>query len=651
MSVPARRVLSFILALILLLAASSCKTPVTPDTPAINPPPGKPLPVIGTAENLQRLVRRISYPGYGFPMLRVGAALTAEDARASLQKATNGLGGTPDHSTTNVQVEGVDEGDLVKTDGEYIYFVNEQRIAVVKAYPPDKMSLVTVERFDGEQLWPHEIYIDGNLLVVVGWAHREFTIMDGPAVGGRTTIYPPPRVTDQTVKVKVYDMTDRSSLTLLREVEVAGYYIASRKIGSAFYLVANKYLDMHILENWPGSAAPAYRDTAGKDSFVTVGYDEIRYFPGFNQPNYLMVAGFDLADPGRPAEVHTYLGAGENIYASLDNLYVAVTRYEQAEERSEYTVRTGLYRFALAGGRVSFSAEGEVPGTVLNQFSMDEYGGYLRVAVTTGFAWWRGDDTSENHLYILDGSLNTVGKVEGLAPGERIYSARFLGEKGYVVTFRTVDPLFALDLSNPRNPRVLGELKIPGYSTYLHPYDENHLLGFGMDAEEVPIKDETGRVIDTVALNLGMKISLFDVSDMTNPVEKFVISIGGRGTHSDLLYNHRALLFSRERELLAFPVSVAADPGPADPRDPWRWGRFEFQGVYVYRVNAAQGFTLMGKVTHLPAGFDPEKHWAGSGGYVQRALYIGDVLYTLSPEAVQAHSLPGLSLLAAIPLK
>ena len=308
-----------------------------------------------------------------------------------------------------------------------------------------------------------------------------------------------------------------------------------------------------------------------------------------------------------------------------------------------------LYKFALDNGKIAYSARGRVPGTILNQFSLDEFRGHLRLATTTA-PRDIGASVSKNNVYVLDTGLQITGRVEDLAPGEKIYAARFLGEKGYLVTFRTVDPLFVLDLQDPQKPRLLGALKIPGYSDYLHPYDENHLLGFGKDTLEIPLKDHQGRITGSNVIELGLKLSLFDVSDVQNPVEKFKTTIGGPGTHSELLQNHKALLWSKEKNLLAFPITVMEAKSSSTSQGFRCYGEFTFQGAYIYNLDLQKGFQLRGKITHLNEEdyLKAGQHWYDSDKNIERILYSQDTLYTLSPGRIKANTLADLKEIGAL---
>jgi uncharacterized secreted protein with C-terminal beta-propeller domain len=444
---------------------------------------------------------------------------------------------------------------------------------------------------------------------------------------------------------------------LVRELEMEGNYLSSRKIGSNLYLTANKYIDVYpILERDEEAPAPVYRDSAHGNGYQAIPYSDIRYFPEAVQPDYLLVGGINLDKPQQKLMVNAYLGAGENIYASSENLYVAVTSQKALTFRekvgmmiapslpSSVPADTEIYRFAMKDGAVTYTGRGSVPGKILNQFSMDEYKGHVRIATTSGDMWRTDEHTSKNNVYILNDRLAITGKLEGIAPGERIYSARFLGDRAYLVTFRKVDPLFVLDLKQPTAPRILGALKIPGYSDYLHPYDENHIIGFGKDT--IAEKD--------TAYYQGMKVALFDVTNVAKPVEMFKTIIGDRGTDSELLRNHKALLFSKEKQLLSFPVTIMQHhQSPTGPKAGWEYGTFAFQGALVYRLDLQTGFTLRGRITHLS---EEDKKQAGNGWYesdknVERILYIGDTLYTVSKGYVQAHRLTTLRMVRSMPLK
>jgi uncharacterized secreted protein with C-terminal beta-propeller domain len=260
---------------------------------------------------------------------------------------------------------------------------------------------------------------------------------------------------------------------------------------------------------------------------------------------------------------------------------------------------------------------------------MDEHNGFFRIATTGNDK----DYQQTNNLFILDETLSPAGSITGIAPEERIYSVRFMGKKGYMVTFKQVDPLFSFDLSDPYKPVLTGALKIPGYSDYLHPYDENHLIGFGKDTVEY----------NGAALYQGMKLSMFDITDPEDPIEMFTEIIGGRGTESELLHNHRALLFDRAKDLLAFPVTVFA-PLKDKNATPFDYGTFSSQGAYVYGVDLKTGFKLRGEITHLSKeDILKSGNWGGDDSkYVKRMVYIGDTLYTVSDRMIRANSLKDL---------
>lgn len=614
------------------------------------------LPAVGTFEKLKALLEDLNsdknYSRGGAvrkPVLTADAMTTQAVPEAAEAKVSNDGAGA-DYSSTNVQVQGVDEADVVKTDGQYIYQVNKNRIIISRAYPAENMEIVSKINFPDSSFTPAEIYIDSKYMVVIGSNYNNIPVEYSEKKVRVGEYYP--GTERGTVKAIVYDISDRANLVKMREFEIEGNYVSSRKIGASLYMVSNKYAG-RVTDAEAPQQLPGYRDTAIKDDFISIDYPEIRYFPHMLESNYLIIGGINLDNINEAAKVNTFLGAGQNIYASQQNLYVTVSNYKYNVEelrRADATGNSGsapvsgfrgrtvsqstiVYKFSLDNSKVTYINKGEVPGTVLNQFSMDENNSYFRIATTTGEVW---NDTSKNNVYVLDELLNTVGKLEDIAPGEKIYSTRFMGDRLYMVTFKKVDPLFVIDLKDPHTPGILGALKIPGYSDYLHPYDENHIIGFGKDTAEV----------GNGAYYQGMKIALFDVTDVSKPKELFKENIGDRGTDSELLRNHKALLFSKDKNLLAFPVTVMErkDKDNTDKNSVFEYGQFTFQGAYVYNLDLTKGFTLKGKVTHLSEldYLKSGEYGYDSDSYIQRILYIGDTLYTLSNGAVKANNIPDL---------
>ncbi len=625
------------------------------------------LPVVATQEKLRSLLEDITSNKFdervSFPATMEMAKGADTDSGSSQSPsapaaADYGAAGKADYSQTNTQVQGVDEADVVKTDGEYIYQVNNQRIIVAKAYPADQMKVISIVKFSDPKFNPTEIYLYNNKMVVIGNSYVDSPGQpyQGNESAGKRVMpgyYPYSRMTTKAI---LFDISDKSAVKQTREVEVEGSYASSRRIGASLYMVANQYVNAYMLKEGSQMVTPTYRDTAVKNEAIPVGYEDIRYFPGVVESNYMILAGIDLDKDEQPANIQTYLGSGRNIYVSEQHLYVASSGHVNAGVRPmigiaadvmpAYEFNTVLYKFSLNQGKATYIAKGEVPGNILNQFSMDENKGYFRIATTNDNVKINDTYTSTNNLFVLDDMLNITGKVENIAPGERIYSARFMGDRAYMVTFKTVDPLFVIDLKNPAKPAILGALKIPGYSNYLHPYDENHIIGFGKDTVELSRKDSQGREMGTMAYYLGMKIALFDVTDVSNPVEKFVEKIGDRGTDSLLLQNHRALLFDKSKNLLAFPVNVSEvkNKNLTDSYGFPQYGEPVFQGAYVYNIDLNKGFTLKGKITHLP-----QEEYLKSGNTmfygdksIERLLYIGETLYTLSKGMIKANDLTSL---------
>ncbi len=631
------------------------------------------LPRVGSYEHLKSLVSEMSSSNnreYAtVDMMDTTAEMEKAESAPAADGASESSAVASEYSSTNVQVQGVDEADVVKTDGTYMYQVINQKIVITRAYPADQMSIVSTLPFANSEFAPMELYVEDDQLIVIGSSspnqlNKTYEIDEIPMTEEkRMMIYPSEPMISMT-KAIIYDISDITAPKQVREVEIEGNYLSSRKIGSSLYLVSNKYMDYYYIMNEQGEVpAPMFKDSVTSDKMVPISYDDIRYFPDSIEPNYMLVGGVNLEDNSQAMDVKAYLGSGQNIYASTEHLYVAVTQYEDIPVSEQpapevkpapdgatvdlimpsympQSTKTAVFKFALSAGSVIYMAEGDVPGTILNQFSMDEHKGNFRIATTSGEMWRIDEFTSKNNLYVLNESLDTIGKIENIAPGERIYSVRFMGDRAYMVTFKSVDPLFVIDVADPTHPSILGALKIPGYSDYLHPYDENHIIGFGKDTTEQSNKDENGDVVNTTAYYLGMKVAMFDVTDVANPKELHTLKIGDRGTNSELLYNHKALLFAKAKNLMAFPVELYEVSATAEST-PLDYGQFTYQGAFVYNIDIANGFTLKGKITHIS---DDELSKAGQYWYdgdknVRRILYLDDTLYTLSNSMIKAHSI------------
>lgn len=601
------------------------------------------LPKIGSMAKLINLLENSSLS------MPIRTLYADGQAKTALPETKNE--GTSDYSATNIQVAGVDEADIVKTDGKYIYYVNTEEIDIVKAVPANDMSLVSRIKFDDPNFAPGEIYLGKDYLVVLGTSSCLPPDQIIPAPYARVQICPP-YFNTVTTKAIVYNIKNPYHPQKTREVEIKGYLLSSRRIENSVYLVANHHF--YWYQGIKEVELPAYRDTNDKNSkdFKEVPCEKIRYFPDNISTSYLVVAGFNLDDTSNTAEVNAYLGYSENIYASPSNLYIVLSKepvyriMKDSSQPAEEESKTLIYKFALQNGRAVYTGKGEVKGRILNQFSMDEYKETFRIATTSGDIWKENEYTSKNNIYILDKDLKLIGKLEGIAPREKIYSARFMGERAYMVTFRNVDPFFVIDLKNPQKPKILGQLKIPGYSDYLHPYDQNHIIGFGKDTVE--IKGQ--------AFYQGMKIAIFDVSDVNNPVEKSKVIIGDRGTESELLHNHKALLFSKEKNILAFPVTVMKIK-PEQKQNPDQeippYGSFSFQGAYIYTIDLKTGLKLKGTITHLEKEdyLKAGDSWYESHKNIQRIMYIGNYLYTISPAIIKSHNMNTLQNIQTLKIK
>lgn len=605
------------------------------------------LKKVGSFENFKKIIdeaiKRNPYVagmGYDSRFYSVEEGTGAKNPDLYLQQEQETSERAADnYSQTNVQVQGVDEADLVKTDGKYIYLLRplvdrrSKEILIVKSYPPKEMKIVKRIAFPNN-LNPVEFYVDNKYLVVIceDNASIKRPMKQKRDIDRNTLIKIPPVLeilNNQTIAI-VYDITDKANPKEKRKVIFSGRYESSRKIGLNLYIVTRKLFDYDLYiskEYTEKDFMPYYSDSNYKNSQkIYIGFDRINYIPDFIDTSINVVGSFNIEFGD--VSVESILGGCSTVYSSKENLYLCASVIKKTvfplimdrelRRRFIFVEKTAVVKFYLEGAKVLLKAATVLNGKVLNQFSMDEYNRYFRVAMTgERFSIFSPDFDTFNAVYILDENLKIAGKIDDIAKGERIYAARFIEDRLYLVTFKRVDPFFVIDLKDPQNPKILGYLKIPGYSTYLHQYDENHIIGFGIDT------DDSG-----FGAPLGLKIALFDVKDVKNPKELFKVVIGGRGSTSELIYNHKALLFDKDKNIFAFPLQV------------YNRGTKEFDDAYVYSIDIQKGFVLKGKICHEVNLNNCEK--------INRLLYIEDVIYSVSDTMIKASFLRDLSEISSL---
>jgi len=643
---------------------------------------------------------RQSFANESFDMALNAPMATKE---MNIQRSDSIAGGGDDYSRTNVQVAGVDEADIIKTDGQYIYALVYQDLYIIKATPAEQARAITKLTFPSR---PQEIYVDNGLLTVIGADNQ---IIESNA-------YKSFRRHSPYTFVRVFDISNPEEPKSSRDLSLEGSYRDSRLIDGRLYLIINNY-ENYIAEE---TVIPRLVDGGVILSSNCVDNDkcfapDVYYFDiPYQSYNFTSINTLDLRTKDQPVVSQSYLLSGaQNIYVSSNNIFITYTQYlneidvrvlvlkdllfdrlnsseqelllqienldnlilnpaekrqkimqifqrfldsklaaersaldteievamkKKYEEEANNWERTLIYKFGLNNGSPVYRAKGSVPGTVLNQFSLDEdASGRLRIATTrsSNFHAFGESRESYSNLYVLASDLKVVGSVENLAPGERIFSVRFMGNRVYLVTFKQIDPLFVIDLSNPQAPRVLGELKIPGFSTYLHPYDENTLIGLGRDVQV----DVYGN-----AKNGGIKLSLFDVSNPASPKELDTYIAGEAGSNSLALDNHKAFLFSKDKNLLMIPASLTSLNSSYRPY---------FSGALVFSIDNKK-FNLRGEIDHSDGGrYLRADYWCGYSCYdnsVQRGLYIQNTLYTFSNKYLKLNRLSDLSSVQAIKL-
>ena len=614
----------------------------------------------------------------------VSGSYARADAVMDKAAVTESAESAGEYSETNVQYANVDEADFIKNDDKYIYLLADNNLVIVDAYPGEDAEIISETSLkhngsgDAQQLFLNE----DKLMVFV--EQRE------PSFYFEKYSIEPRRTYKSITDVYIYDINDRSDPELVKEYSVSGNYYQSRMIDDYVYLITRentgsiRYLDMPYVEsntNIMESEVYYFDNPEDNYRFNTVvsfniesndmiesktfmlGYSNTlmvsenniyiayqkqdRWHPWYYQDQYKPERFYEVILPELEGELKNKVMDVINknyedekewqqissilrqFFVKLENNETLQEEYEAMFEKvsdavEEYDTKkaiedskTVIHKIAIDRGLIDHDAKGEVNGRLLNQFSMDEFNGKLRVA-TTVEAWAR-KRIEFNNVYVLDNNLNVEGEITGIAEDEEVYSARFMGDKLYLVTFRDIDPFFVIDLSKPDKPAILGKLKIPGYSSYLHPYDENHIIGVGKETHE----SEIG----------GVKLSMFDVTNLSNPREIDKLELGERGSDSAALHDHKAFLFAKDKNLLVLPITEVKD---REELSRYKFSNTVWHGAYVFNVTA-KGFEITGKVEHSKEKSDYWHWWHDTT--VSRSLYMDNTLYTVSNKYIKVNRL------------
>ena len=684
------------LSLMIVLAACAPKEPVSSGKTSTGLEASEELKKFSSSKEVIEFLKQSqstsgNYYG-GFAGRGVMMAVEEADMDSTASKAAAPTAGAADYSQTNVQVQGVDEADFVKNDGKYIYTLSGNKLVIVDAYPAEDAEILSETEIKGR---PRDMFVNKDVLVVMAEGDDQVLAID------EYDFVPRPRYTQKTHAI-VFNIQNREKPVLEKDFDVSGYYYQSRMIGDYIYFIAKEnvyyfsnYVDMPVLrESGKVIASPsvfyfprpfnsytfhtiasfninelsinAESFMLGDSSTLYVSESNIYlayqknvpfgYYESHNKDRF-----FEVVLPLLPADAKNMINEinsdrgldqyekWEKISLVLEDMYnsmeekektALIERIEKAVEEYELKLeqerrKTVIHRISINEGKIRHEADGEVPGYLLNQFSMDEKEGNLRVTTTT-YVYAR-ESTMYNNVFVLDSDMEVIGKLEDIAPEERIYSARFIGDRLYMVTFKNVDPFFVIDLSEPESPKILGQLKIPGFSNYLHPYDEDTIIGIGKETEG----NEWGGISTK-----GVKLALFDVSDVKNPKQLDKYEIGEQGTDSEALNEHKAFLFDREKNILVIPVREVKGRYYDS-----KYGYYRndvWQGAYAFGLTKEDGFELKGKVTHAEKADDDAYY--GSPNAVRRSLYMGNVLYTISAKKIKMNDIDSIESLNEIEL-
>ena len=563
---------------------------------------------------------------------------------AGSTESSSSSSNTKDYSTTNIQVENVDEADIVKTDGDYIYSISEDNVIITDVKDPKQPKVVATIQSEDDDI-PEDIILYKDKLVVIS------------TKGNQTQRYY--YNNGMNTVVKIYNITSREKPVLTKSYEMYEPYYTSRCIDNVLYVISSGNLRKEDDEIVVGYN----EDNMEKELSI----DKIKYLKDVKTTKQTLISTVDLNNETADIKLDSYLMNISNAYVSENAIYLLNQRYsndtkmpisllfglkgvfgleDYYEMYAESGYYTEIYKFDIKEN-VEYKAKTKVKGKTINQYSLDEKDNHLRIALY---------DNDGSRVAIFDEDLKQIGISDNVAKGEKMYSSRFIGDKVYFVTYKTIDPLFVMDLSNETKPKVLGKLKIPGYSTYLHPYDENHIIGIGMETKEIINRNSNGKVISTTAKVVGMKMALFDVSNVNSPVQISSVVIGDSRTTSAILTNPKALLFSKEKSLIAIPVNNYSQDFKVTSSNNYetminnytKYGKpYNAEGYFVYNINVQDGFKLKGVITHKKTNAT----YYYSNSKLLRGLYIDNNLYTVSETMIKVNELDSLKAVGELKLK
>jgi hypothetical protein len=580
----------------------------------------------------------------GVGMARASAApsgMASELKKESAQVAKSASG-------TNNQVSGVDEADIVKNDGKYVYLAMNGALRIVEAMNP---HIVSVTSLPGNV---RDLFVEGDRATV-------YVAMGGSGARPCTYGYDCVFAGDGSrTKIMVYDVLDRAHPRLEREIELSGSLMAARRIGTTIHtVVSDGDPAATSYTTWPPDLSwCSGTEAAARAKFQKLAADnekriqETSTFPmvtdkGVSRPlcerlyktplgdgqAFTSVVSFDMNDDHSAVTTSTIQSRPGAVFASASGLYLSVG-HQRAGARGWYSFYASTdeasdvhkFRIGASPKETRYVGSGVVPGHVLNQFSMDEWYGYLRIATTRGRV---PDPKVESAVSILaegpGGNLVRTGAIQHIAAGEDIRSVRFDDDRGYVVTFKKTDPLFVLDLYDPQSPAILGELKIPGFSTYMHRIDPNHLLSIGFDANDH----------GNFAYFDGVILQLFDVTNPTDPQLVHKEKIGTRGSSSEAATDHLAFNFFADRGLLAIPMTICEGGGDGTNGD-----QMTFSGLLVYDVSIERGFRRLGGVDHGTKGTRCGTWWSNASSAVKRSIFMDDLVFSIATDRMKVQRMP-----------